>query len=49
MIPNKAADMDDEILAKFMKVIAPVTRTIKVSNVDCVFTILLSIYITIHL
>ena len=49
MIPSKAAYMDDEILAKVTKVVAPGIRKMKVSNVACLFPILLYIYITLHL
>ena len=41
--------MDDGNWAKVVKVVAPDIRKTKVSNVACVFPILLSIYLTIHL
>ena len=49
VIPNKAAYMDDETWSNLVKVVAPGIRKIKVSNVACVFPILLSIYLTLHL
>ena len=49
VIPNKAAYMDDETWEKVVKVVAPGIRKMKVSNVACVFPILFSIYLTIHL
>ena len=49
LIPNKAAYMDDETWAKLVKMVAPGIRKMKVSNVACVFPILFSIYLTIHL
>ena len=49
VIPNESACMDDETLAKVMKVVSPGIRKIKVSNVACVLNILLSIYLTIHI
>ena len=48
-IPNKEAYMDDETWAKEVKAVAPSIRKMKVSNVVCVFPILFSIYLTIHL
>ena len=41
--------MDDDTWAKVVKVVAPDIRKIKVSNVDCVFPILFSIYLTIYI
>ena len=41
--------MDDETRTEVMKVVAPVTRKIKVSNVDCVLPIILSIYLIFHI
>ena len=49
VIPNKAAYMDDGTWAKVVKVGAPGIRKMKVSNVACVFPILFSIYLTLHL
>ena len=49
VIPTKAAYMDDETWAKVVKVVAPGIIKINVSNVACVFTILFSIYLTLHL
>ena len=49
MIPNKALYMDDETWEKVVKLVAPDIRKMKVSNVACVFPILFSIYLTIHL
>ena len=49
MVPNTAANMDDENLAKVMKVVDPAIRKMKVSDVACFFPILLSVYLTIHL
>ena len=49
VIPNKAAYMDDETWEKVAKVIAPGIRKMKGINDACVFTILFSIYLTIHL
>ena len=49
LIPNKAAYLDDETWAKVIKVVAPGIRKMKVSNVTCIFPILFSIYLTIHL
>ena len=49
MIPNKSSYMDDETWVKVMKVVAPGIRKIRVSNVACVFPILFSIYLTIHI
>ena len=49
MIPKKAVNMDNETWAKVVKVLAPGIRKMKVSNVACVFTILFSIYLTIHI
>ena len=41
--------MDDETWTKVVKVVAPGIIKMKVSNVACVFPILLSIYLTLHL
>ena len=49
MITNKVAYMDDKTSEKVLKVVAPGIRKMKVSNVDCVLPILLSIYLNIHL
>ena len=48
VIPKKAAYMDVETWVKVVKVVTPAIRTIKVSNVACVFPILFSVYLTIH-
>ena len=48
-IPNKAAYMDDETWKMVVKEVGPGIRKTKVSNVACVFPILSSIYLTIHL
>ena len=49
VIPNKAVYMDNETWVKVVKVVAPGIRKMKVSNVACVFPILFSIYLTVHL
>ena len=49
VIPKKAAYMDDETWSKLVKVVAPGIRKIKVSNFACIFPILFSIYLTLHL
>ena len=49
VIPNKSAYMDDETWANMVKVVVLGIRIMKVSGVACVFTILFSIYLTIHL
>ena len=49
VIQNKASYTDEETWAKVVKVVAPGIRKMKVSNVVCVFPILFSIYLTIHL
>ena len=49
VVPNKASYMDDETWAKVVKVVAPGIRKMEVSNVACVFPILLSIYLTLHI
>ena len=49
VIPNKASYMDDETWAKVVKVVAPGIRKMEVSNVACVFPVLLSIYLTLHI
>ena len=41
--------MDDETCTKVVKVVAPGIRKMEVSNVACVFPILLYIYLTLHL
>ena len=48
MIPNKASYVDDDTWAKVVKVVSPGIIIIKVINVACVFTILFSLYLTIH-
>ena len=48
-IPNKESYMDDETWLGVVKVVAPCIGKIKVSNVAFVFTILFSIYLTLHL
>ena len=49
VIPNKTAYMDDDNWADLVTVVATGIRKMKVSNVACVFPILFSIYLTIHL
>ena len=49
MIPNRAVYMDDETWVKVVKVVATGIRKIKVINVACVFPILFSIHLTLHL
>ena len=49
VIPNKVAYIDYDTWAKVVKVAAPGIRKIKVSNVACVFPILFSVYLTLHL
>ena len=49
VIPNKSAYLDDETWERLVKVVAPVIRKILVSNFTCVFPILFSIYLTIHI
>ena len=49
VIPKKSAYMDDETWEKVVKVVATDIRKMKVSNVSCVFPILFSIYLTLHL
>ena len=49
VIPDKAAYVDDETWEKVVKVLAPGIRKMKVINVVCVFPIIFSIYLTIHL
>ena len=49
VIPNKAAYMDDETWENLVKVVASGIRKMKVSNVSCVFPILFSIYLTLHI
>ena len=49
VIPNKAEYMDDETWAKVVKVVAPGTRKMTVSNVAFVCSILFSFYLTLHL
>ena len=49
VIPNKAAYMDDKTWAKVVKLVAPGIRKMKVINVACIFPILFSVYLTIHL
>ena len=49
VVPNKSVYMDDDNCAKAVKVIAPGIRKMKVINVACVFPILFSIHITVHL
>ena len=49
VIPKKAAYMDDETWSKLVKVVAPGIRKIKMSNFACIFPILFSIYLTLHL
>ena len=49
VVPNKAVYIDDYTWETVVQVVAPGIRKIKVSNVACVFPILFSIYLTIHL
>ena len=49
VIPNRAVYMDDETWVKVVKVVATGIRKIKVINVACVFPILFSIHLTLHL
>ena len=49
VIPKKASKMDDETWEKLVKVVAPGIRKMKVINFACVFPILFSIYLTLHL
>ena len=49
VIPKKVAYMDDETWLKVVKVVALGIIKMKVSNVACVFPILFSIYLTLHL
>ena len=49
VILNKETYIDDETWAKVVKVVALVIRKMKVSNVACVFPILFTIYLIIHL
>ena len=49
VIPNKAAYMDDKTWVKVVKLVAPGIRKIKVINVSCVFPVLFSIYISLHI
>ena len=49
MIPNKVAYVDDKNWMREVKVVAPGIRKMKASNVDYVFPILFSIYITLHI
>ena len=47
MIPNKAEYMYDDNWENVVKVVAPVIRKVKASNVACFFPILFYIYLTI--
>ena len=49
VITNKSAYMDDETWVKVVKVVSPGIRKMKVSNDACVFPILFSTYLTLHL
>ena len=49
VIPKKTSKMDDETWEKLVKVVAPGIRKMKVINFACVFPILFSIYLTLHL
>ena len=49
VIPKIAACMDDETWEKLVKVVSPGIRKMKVSNDACVFPILFSTYLTLHL
>ena len=46
---NKAAYLDDKTWAKVVKVVSPVIRKMKVSNVACDLPILLAIYLTLRI
>ena len=48
-IPNKAAYMHDETREKVVKVVASDIRKMKLSNYAFIFTILFSIYLTLHI
>ena len=49
LIPEKAAYMDDEIWVKVGKLVSPGIREMKISNASCVFPILFSTDIILHL
>ena len=49
MIPNKAEYINDESWSNVVKLVAPGIRKMKGSNFACVFPILFSIYLTIHI
>ena len=49
VIPKKVAYMDEKNWANVVKVVVPGIRKIKVNNVDIVFPMLFSIYLTRHL
>ena len=49
VIPTKVAYMDGETWENVVKLLTPGIRKMKVSNFACVFPILISIYITLHL
>ena len=49
MIPDKGEYMDFETWVKVVKVVASSIRKMKVNNDACVFPILLSIDLTLHL
>ena len=49
VISNKSSYLDDETWAKMAKVVSPFVRKMKVINVDCVFPIVIAIYIHLHI
>ena len=49
MIPNKSAYMDDNTWAKLVKVVDPGIIKMKVINFVCVLSVLLNIYLTLHI
>ena len=49
MIPEKSAYMDDETSAKVVKVVAPGIKKLRRGILFCVLSVLLCIYLTLHL
>ena len=49
VITKKPAYMDDETWVKVVKLVSPGIRKMKVSNDTCVFPILFSTYLTLHI
>ena len=49
VIPNKTSYLDDETWEKVVKLVAPGISKSNVSDVACVFPILFSVYLTLHL